>query len=69
MLIDNHHNDADIDAVVLACEDAVALIAQIVLMAPRERQWAVCTHVLTEMTETVEHILGGRTCTGRHHAN
>ena len=60
-LIDDDVDDPDIDRLVLATDDAVALIGQIVLMAPVDKQQTVCEHALTELADTVESILGART--------
>ena len=45
---------ADIDDIVI---DACALIARIILLAPPERQRAICDHVLREIGDIVDHVL------------
>jgi hypothetical protein len=37
--------------------DARALIARIILLAPPERQSAICDHVLREIGDIVDHVL------------
>ena len=37
--------------------DACALIARIILLAPRERQRVICDHVQHEIGDIVDHIL------------
>ena len=44
----------DIDDILI---DACALIARIILLAPPERQRAICDHVLREIGDIVDHVL------------
>jgi hypothetical protein len=44
----------DIDDIVI---DACALIARIILLAPAERQRAICDLVLREIGDIVDHVL------------
>jgi len=37
--------------------DACALIARIILLAPRERQRAICEHVQNDIGDIIDHIL------------
>jgi hypothetical protein len=51
-------NDAPRDEFKDAVSDIVAVLARLILLAPREQQEMLCSHVLHEVGDTVEHIVG-----------